>query len=299
MQPFDTIRAQILARRAIFARQGSVVATWRTRGCRRCGPYYRVAYREAGRQKSLYLGPSAPLADQVRGLLAELQQPLRYGRLLDRLAAQARASLRQANAELNRVLGSIGYYLKGHHEFRRLPCGSAGASPSQEASSARLRMVDAWVHRAQSEFRVEKTRLVDQQEQSEQAAVGSEQKCRSGPSAVKCKSERKCRETPHRRLGASSCPPFSCLPSLKPCRRKTFDPRRGPTSLPSAKGRAKMAAGNSSLGSANCEARSGKWPARAGTPTVRSSAFRRLGRRRTRPAGPFRLGGSLALPTEH
>ncbi|MHB1038676.1 MAG: hypothetical protein ACYC0Y_28975 [Pirellulales bacterium] len=158
MQPFDTIRAHILDRRAIFARQGSVVATWRTRGGVRFGPYYQLAYREAGRQKSLYLGPSAPLAEQVRGLLAELQQPLRYGRLLDRLAAQARASLRQANAELNRVLGTFGFYLKGRHEFRRLSGSRA------TASSARLRMVDAWVHRSRSEFRVEKTRLVDQQE---------------------------------------------------------------------------------------------------------------------------------------
>ncbi|MHB1037654.1 MAG: hypothetical protein ACYC35_24340 [Pirellulales bacterium] len=170
MHPFDTIRAHILDRRELFARQGSVVATWRTRGGRRCGPYYRLAYREAGRQKSLYLGPSASLADQVRGLLAELQQPLRYGRLLDRLAAQARASLRQANAELNRVLGSIGYYLKGHHEFRRLPGSRA------TASSARLRMVDAWVHRAQSEFRVEKSQPAEQQEQSERATVGSGQR---------------------------------------------------------------------------------------------------------------------------
>ncbi|MHB1038549.1 MAG: hypothetical protein ACYC0Y_28330 [Pirellulales bacterium] len=153
MQPFDSIRAQILDRRAIFARQGFVVATWRTRGGVRFGPYYQLAYREAGRQQSLYLGASAALADQVRGLLAELQQPLRYGRLLDRLAAEARAGLRRANAELNRVLGTIGYYLKGHHEFRRLSGSRA------TASSARLRMVDAWVHRAQSEFRVEKCAL--------------------------------------------------------------------------------------------------------------------------------------------
>ncbi|MHB1038629.1 MAG: hypothetical protein ACYC0Y_28735, partial [Pirellulales bacterium] len=119
---------------------------------------YRLAYRDDGLQKSLYLGASVPLADQVRGLLAESQQPLRYGRLLDRLAAQARASLRRANAELNRVLGTFGFYLKGHHEFRRLSGSRA------TASSARLRMVDAWVHRSRSEFRVEKTRVVDQQE---------------------------------------------------------------------------------------------------------------------------------------
>ncbi|MHB1034349.1 MAG: hypothetical protein ACYC0Y_06855, partial [Pirellulales bacterium] len=56
---FDAIRAQILDRRAIFARQGSVVATWRTRGGARFGPYYQLAYREAGRQRAIYLGRSA------------------------------------------------------------------------------------------------------------------------------------------------------------------------------------------------------------------------------------------------
>ncbi|MHB1038659.1 MAG: hypothetical protein ACYC0Y_28885, partial [Pirellulales bacterium] len=67
-QPFDTIRTHILDRRAIFARQGFVVATWRTRGGARFGPYYQLAYREAGRQRAIYLGRSAELADQVRAL---------------------------------------------------------------------------------------------------------------------------------------------------------------------------------------------------------------------------------------
>ncbi|MHB9047466.1 MAG: hypothetical protein ACYC35_16120 [Pirellulales bacterium] len=263
MQPFDTIRAQILARRAIFARQGFVVATWRTRGGARFGPYYQLAYREAGRQRAIYLGRSAELADQVRALLAELQQPLRYGRLLDRLAAEARAGLRRANAELNRVLGTFGFYLKGRHEFRRLRGVGAVASPARQ-------MVDAWILHSRSAFRVEKSQLAEQRaEKSGQGTVESGQPAvaggqrggttkdtkdtkracpltpgpysptpdpfrvfrggpldlsafssgcspwlrgerkrnrgRSGPWTVKCKSERKCRETPHRRLGASSC----------------------------------------------------------------------------------------------
>ncbi|MHB9049811.1 MAG: hypothetical protein ACYC35_28155 [Pirellulales bacterium] len=203
MHPFDTIRAQILARRVIFARQGSVVATWRTRGGARFGPYYQLAYREAGRQRAIYLGRSAELADQVRALLAELQQPLRYDRLLDRLAAESRAGLRRANAELNRVLGTFGFYLKGRHEFRRLRGAGAVASPARQ-------MVDAWILHSRSAFRVEKSQLAEQQGRSEQATVGSGQKCRSGPSAVKCKSEKKCGETRHLRRESSSCRAFSC-----------------------------------------------------------------------------------------
>ncbi|MHB9045564.1 MAG: hypothetical protein ACYC35_06430 [Pirellulales bacterium] len=150
-----TIRAQILNRRAIFARQGFVVATWRMRGGARFGPYYQLAYREAGRQRAIYLGRSDALAEQVRVLLAELQQPLRDDRLLDRLAAEARASLRRANAELNRVLGTFGFYLKGRHEFRRLRGAGAVASPARQ-------MVDAWILHSRSAFRVEKSQLAEQ-----------------------------------------------------------------------------------------------------------------------------------------
>jgi len=32
----------------VFARQGSVVATWRGTGARRHGPYFQLAYREDG-----------------------------------------------------------------------------------------------------------------------------------------------------------------------------------------------------------------------------------------------------------
>ncbi|MHB1033729.1 MAG: hypothetical protein ACYC35_12830 [Pirellulales bacterium] len=90
-QRFDDVRNHVLARRALFALQGTVVATWRTRGGRRAGPYYRLAYREAGRQQSIYLGRSARLADQVRVLLAELQASVRARNLFRRLKAHARA----------------------------------------------------------------------------------------------------------------------------------------------------------------------------------------------------------------
>jgi len=40
----------------MFARQGSAAAAWRRRGTRTYGPYYRLNYREDGRQQSVYLG---------------------------------------------------------------------------------------------------------------------------------------------------------------------------------------------------------------------------------------------------
>ena len=67
---------QFITRNAqTFARNGAVVPAYRTRGNKRYGPYYRVAYRIAGRQCSLYLGRCKQLADQVRQLLAKLQHP--------------------------------------------------------------------------------------------------------------------------------------------------------------------------------------------------------------------------------
>ena len=78
-----------------FARNGTVVATYRTRGAKRYGPYFRVAYRAAGRQCSIYLGRCKQLAEQVRALLAKLQHPRDYRRLCKRADRQRRATLRR------------------------------------------------------------------------------------------------------------------------------------------------------------------------------------------------------------
>ena len=85
--PLDFIRRNA----PVFARVGSVVATYRTRGNRRFGPYYRLIYRQHRRQHSLYLGPSEQRAAQVRQLLAELQRPRD-----DRLAIRRSHRLRKA-----------------------------------------------------------------------------------------------------------------------------------------------------------------------------------------------------------
>ena len=77
----------------IFAQNGSVVATYRTRGTKRYGPYYRVAYRVAGRQCSIYIGRCKRLAIRARKLLARLQQPRDYRRLCCRKNKDSRPSL--------------------------------------------------------------------------------------------------------------------------------------------------------------------------------------------------------------
>lgn len=53
----------------IFSRRGAVVETWREYAGRRQGPYFSLIFRQAGRQRSLYLGSDPRLADAVRELL--------------------------------------------------------------------------------------------------------------------------------------------------------------------------------------------------------------------------------------
>lgn len=113
---FDRARTFILVNPRLFAAQGSVVATWRVRAGKRFGPYFRLAYRRHGRQRSIYLGPR-PVADRLRQFLAQLQRPQRRRQLYKRLQTQVRASLKTAKNHLAQQLAALGVTLKGY-EFR-------------------------------------------------------------------------------------------------------------------------------------------------------------------------------------
>ena len=121
--PHRAIRL-IAARRDLFSRQGAVVATWRSRSrpdrlagsvthTGKCGPYYRLAYREDGRQRSVYLGREGPVVDEVRRLLADLQRPLQQRRLMNRLFRQARAAVRIHKTRVDAQLRPLGLRLQG------------------------------------------------------------------------------------------------------------------------------------------------------------------------------------------
>ena len=110
---------RVHALRGILARQGSVVASWRRRGGRQVGPYYRVAYRLDGRWRSMYLGRSEGLAEQVRATLREFRQPLADWRHLDRARKLARKAFRAHKVVWARDLARVGLYLKGN-EIRGL-----------------------------------------------------------------------------------------------------------------------------------------------------------------------------------
>lgn len=127
-QRLAAARQLLAARPELFARQGAVIAAWRTRAGRRVGPYYALRYRDAGRQQSLYLGASPELADRVRRLLDEAQQPRRERLSLRRARAAVRASLRRHKHKWRRDLERLGLTLKGF-EIRRFPGSVPHFSP--------------------------------------------------------------------------------------------------------------------------------------------------------------------------
>jgi hypothetical protein len=112
-QPIHPALALIRARPALFVRQGTVVADWRRRGARRLGPYHRLAYREARRQRSIYLGRDSPLVAEVRQALSALQTPWKRQRQYHRLRRDALASLGGHKRLLDRHLGRLGLRLQG------------------------------------------------------------------------------------------------------------------------------------------------------------------------------------------
>jgi hypothetical protein len=130
--PLKTIRRL----RNVFARQGAIVASWRTYNGRKLGPYYRLTYRVDGRQCSLYLGKSKNLLRQVRRLLDKLQNYAKTRRVLRQVKQAAQKNLRnhlaQFRIEMLRIgLQPHGYDARGWRRFLalhniRIPLRGAG-----------------------------------------------------------------------------------------------------------------------------------------------------------------------------
>jgi hypothetical protein len=103
----------LASRPELFAKQGHVAAGYRTRNGRKLGPYYRLSYREDGRQHSIYLGRPGELVDRVRHRLGELQRHRVEFRALHAMERQVRASLRVAKRHLASLLRPYGLRMKG------------------------------------------------------------------------------------------------------------------------------------------------------------------------------------------
>lgn len=119
---FSHVAGQIVSRRELFARCGTVLAKFRLRAGRRVGPYYYVSFRDAGRHRSIYLGKCPELAEKVRALLAEIQEPQRRRREARRRRRRLVAELRVQKARWQQDLRARGLYTRGYavRGWRRL-----------------------------------------------------------------------------------------------------------------------------------------------------------------------------------
>ncbi len=134
---FASISERIAASREVLSRQGAVVASWRVRRGRRMGPYFRLAFREAGRQVSIYLGQCAELAEKVRLLVAELQAPARLDRVVRQATAAGKAALRACKARMKSVMASWGLYARGWNVFGWRKLARAPQFPTLESLARR------------------------------------------------------------------------------------------------------------------------------------------------------------------
>jgi hypothetical protein len=114
-----------------------VTATWRLRGGKRFGPYYRLIYRKERRLRSIYLGCSEKLVGEVRALLAALHATLHDERAWRGIRRRARIALRKQKAAWGAELAKYGFELKGY-EVRRHHAGWQGvvrATPHKTRSA--------------------------------------------------------------------------------------------------------------------------------------------------------------------
>ncbi len=99
--------------------QGFVAAEYRQRGGRRSGPYHRLHWRVAGRQRIAYLGRNPLLAEHVQAALAVWQAPRNEQRASAALLRAARRALRAAKAVAAPQLAREARYFHGYSVRRR------------------------------------------------------------------------------------------------------------------------------------------------------------------------------------
>jgi hypothetical protein len=119
----------------LFERQGVVAESWRSYRARQAGPYYRLMYRDAGRQYSVYLGADPQLAAEIRQVLQTMQTPTRQASQWQRQRGKLREALRRQKHQWDTELRKEGLYLQGYEVrgYRRL---AAGVSTAGDAGPA-------------------------------------------------------------------------------------------------------------------------------------------------------------------
>ncbi len=99
--------------RSVLTRQGAVQRFFRRRGAARCGPYFRIVFRECSGQRVYYLGKDTGLVERARTELEALQRPGKTEREQRRCAHRNRRLLRDMRRRLAALLVERGLNLKG------------------------------------------------------------------------------------------------------------------------------------------------------------------------------------------
>ena len=101
------------AHRTLLARQGTIVASYRSYRGRRLGPYYRLAFRDAGKPRSFYLGSDPGVVAVARESLQRVQAAGRGDRHTRQLRRALRAGLRRSKRAMAGELGELGLRMRG------------------------------------------------------------------------------------------------------------------------------------------------------------------------------------------
>jgi hypothetical protein len=92
---------------------GTVVSTWRSYKGQRLGPYFRLAYRVGGRQKSVFIGRDVELAENVRNYLRTLQHQRNKNSNLNRMRRVAAKQFAVSRKQFGTELAAVGLRLRG------------------------------------------------------------------------------------------------------------------------------------------------------------------------------------------
>jgi hypothetical protein len=118
MRPVDQKRHELLRFVAqhsdLLAVQGSIQTSFRLYQGRRLGPFFRLSFREAGKQRSRYIGRDRALAVQIKRHLHKLQAPLSAARQIERSLAEHRRQLKLAKVEFRRLVEAHQLRLQGN-----------------------------------------------------------------------------------------------------------------------------------------------------------------------------------------
>jgi len=102
-----------------LAQQGFVSAEYREQNGRRYGPYFKLRWRQDGRQRVRYLGRDLSRAEQVSAALANLQRSLQLVRDASSMMAEVRKEMRKLKETLEPHLASQGMHLHGYIARRK------------------------------------------------------------------------------------------------------------------------------------------------------------------------------------